>query len=776
MGLAVTKSKRAVPAHTSGHVVEEPIPGSASGPADKVVVLQIVRKLVDLDIGEARSLHVFERLLAAPHRAKALAALGERHGHAVHHGESIKKTTQRMVDVLVMVTVRADILSEINAVFRQRAPYAPEQTPGTRLIMDGVEGGDELECGGRRSLLEVAQITDFETDVGQAALAGPAARPVNGFRRQVDAGEIAARIVVGQLQQGLAAAAPQVEHADAGLQPAGQLRCQRQDVIEEGGEHRLAAVLGHHCVEATEAFIGDAATVAKAFNDVVLDVPQHGDELGIHAEVGFAAVCEQRGMFPGQVISAHVGIEHDDAAGGHGSEPFAYVTLVEAGASSQLLARHRRCRGERGEQAEAVAERGHQQHAGLIEGADKPLLEAFHGRRIRFLNGSSTTVHGIPRGALQECALTLRGHEDFCYSRFSRFLSISAMAHESEKYRVAFLTLPESTGSTLYGMYDLFAAVDRDWGVITHGNPGDTPFEPFTVAADAQGFRMANGVYVLPDCSFEDLSTPDVICVPELLVTPDTDISGWYPREIAWLRSCYEQGSCIGSACSGALLIAEAGLLDGQDATTHWGYCQSLAQRYPTVRVHPNRALVTAGETQRLVMVGGGSSWQDLALYLIARMVGLERALQVSKLYLIDWHSSGQQPYAALMCRTQHDDAVVARCQQWLAEHYDQPHPVRALVELSGLSERSFKRRFHQATGMPPLEYVHTLRLEEAKQWLESSNASVEAIVEAIGYEDASFFSRLFRRKVGLTPTQYRRRFGALRRVLAQQDGERRSH
>lgn len=346
------------------------------------------------------------------------------------------------------------------------------------------------------------------------------------------------------------------------------------------------------------------------------------------------------------------------------------------------------------------------------------------------------------------------------------------MPERTGKYSVAFLTIPESTGSTLYGMYDLFAAVGRDWGVITEGQAGDAPFRPFTTAAEAGGFRMANGVYVLPDCTLDDAGIPDIVCVPELLVTPETDITGWYPREVSWLRSCYEHGAYVGTACSGALLVAEAGLLNGEDATTHWGYCDGMAQRYPQVRVHPHRALVTAGEGQRIVMVGGGSSWQDLALFLIARMAGIERALQVSKLYLIDWHHSGQQPYAVLTRHVQNDDAVVAHCQQWLAEHYDEPHPVRSMARMSGLSERSFKRRFRQATGMAPLEYVHTLRLEEAKQWLEGTDTAVEAIVEAVGYEDASFFNRLFRRKVGLTPSQYRRRFGALRRMLAKECDE----
>jgi len=109
---------------------------------------------------------------------------------------------------------------------------------------------------------------------------------------------------------------------------------------------------------------------------------------------------------------------------------------------------------------------------------------------------------------------------------------------------------------------------------------------------------------------------------------------------------------------------------------------------------------------------------------------------------------------------------VIARCQAWIAEHYREPAPVAAMVRLSGVAERSFNRRFQQATGMSPLEYVHTLRMEEAKQMLESGDTPVEAIANEVGYEDAGFFSRLFRRRVTLTPMQYRKRFGAMRKAL----------
>jgi transcriptional regulator GlxA family with amidase domain len=274
-------------------------------------------------------------------------------------------------------------------------------------------------------------------------------------------------------------------------------------------------------------------------------------------------------------------------------------------------------------------------------------------------------------------------------------------------------------------------------------------------------------VYIAPHATLGQCPATDIVCVPEVNLPPDTPLAERYGEEIEWLRQRYREGAVLAAACSGAMLFAEAGLLDGCEATTHWAWCDVLRTRFPTVTVHAQRALVVAGEAQRLIMAGGGTSWMDLALYLIARTVGIEAAMQVARLHLINWHHIGQQPFACLAQARQVEDAVIARCQTWIAEHYQEPNPVSAMVRLSGLAERTFKRRFQQATGMSPLEYVHALRLEEAKQMLEASELPIEAIANEVGYEDAAFFSRLFRRKVNLTPSQYRRRFGGLRKSLS---------
>jgi transcriptional regulator GlxA family with amidase domain len=332
---------------------------------------------------------------------------------------------------------------------------------------------------------------------------------------------------------------------------------------------------------------------------------------------------------------------------------------------------------------------------------------------------------------------------------------------------VAILAFPETTASVVYGLFDLFAAAGRDWGVVVEGRPGPELMRPRVVSSRRGAFVAVNGVRIEPHALLGDAPAPEIVCVPELAVSPTDPLDGRFGEEVEWLRERYAAGATLASACSGAVLLAEAGLLDGQDATTHWAYCEILRKRYPRVRVHPERALVLSGEGQRLVMAGGGTAWHDLALYLIARFAGIDAAMQVARINLIDWHQTGQQPFARLARTRQVADAVIARCQAWIAEHYHEPSPVTAMIRLSGIAERSFKRRFRAATGMSPLEYVHTLRLESAKQRLESGDAPAEEIALQVGYEDAAFFRRLFRRHVHLTPSQYRKRFGALRQALA---------
>ena len=341
------------------------------------------------------------------------------------------------------------------------------------------------------------------------------------------------------------------------------------------------------------------------------------------------------------------------------------------------------------------------------------------------------------------------------------------MADRNAPLVVAILAAPEVTASALFGMFDLFSSPGRDFAFITRGVAGEQRMKPYIVARSKEGFHAANGIWIQPDHGFADAPKPDIVCIPDFFVNPGESVAGRYNPEAQWLRQVHDAGAMIGSACSGAVLLGEAGLLTDREATIHWGYVATLTRNYRGVRVKPNQSLVLSGEAQRILMAGGGSSWQDLAIYLIARYVGLREATEVARVYLLQWHDLGQQPFAALMGLRQTEDANINRCQEWIAVNYRHASPIAELTAISSLKERTFIRRFKSATGQTPMDYVHAVRLEEAKQMLEMEDTPIEAIANEIGYQDTSFFNRLFRRKVGLTPAQYRLRFGSLKRALA---------
>jgi transcriptional regulator GlxA family with amidase domain len=185
-------------------------------------------------------------------------------------------------------------------------------------------------------------------------------------------------------------------------------------------------------------------------------------------------------------------------------------------------------------------------------------------------------------------------------------------------------------------------------------------------------------------------------------------------------------------------------------------------EHYPKVRFREESILVFSGENSSLITAGGHSSWHDLTLHLIARLCGKNHALRTAKVYLFSGHLDGQLPFAAMTRRIQKTDAVIGECQEWIAQNYVCANPVAAMAERSGLNPRTFARRFRAATGYRPMDYVHALRVEEAKQFIESEAVGIDEISLKVGYDDPAFFRRLFKRKAGLTPAAYRRKFNGI--------------
>lgn len=318
---------------------------------------------------------------------------------------------------------------------------------------------------------------------------------------------------------------------------------------------------------------------------------------------------------------------------------------------------------------------------------------------------------------------------------------------------------PETAGSVLYGLIDVLMSTGLLYQALVGEPPLATPLRVRVVSPSKRPFRCGNGIPVSPDVTFDDDPSCDIVIVPELWLGPDEHLANRYAGAKAWLRKRYARGAFIYSICSASLLLAETGLLDGCDATSHWGYQSLFERRYPKIRFRPEPNLCFADDEGRLVTAGGATSWHDLVLHVITRHLGPGEALRVSKVYLLKTHDEGQLPYRALVQRRQHPDSAVRACEQWLAKHFSESGAVAGAVRHSRIAERTLKRRFKIATGLTLIEYLQNLRVEAAKHRLETSAQSADEISAAVGYEDPSFFRRLFRRRTGLSPARYRRMF-----------------
>lgn len=336
-----------------------------------------------------------------------------------------------------------------------------------------------------------------------------------------------------------------------------------------------------------------------------------------------------------------------------------------------------------------------------------------------------------------------------------------------QKPLIALLAAPETSASVLYGLFDVLASVGAVYSDMTVGAPGEALLDVRIVSASGKRFHCIGNIPVEPHAAIEEAPAPDAVVACDNYISIHASPQGRHPREIAWLRSAHANGALISSVCSGSLLLAEAGLLDGRDATAHWAYRDMFQRCYPRVRFKNESILCLTSETDRVVTAGGVSAWHDLAVYLISRFCGHRHAIETAKVFLISGHSEGQSPYAVMTRPMESSDRAILDCQEWIAENYAEPNPVERMIERSGLNPRTFVRRFRAATGYSPIEYVQALRIEEAKQLLETDELPVDAISVAVGYEDPASFRRIFKRRAGLPPAAYRKKYQRFAEIAA---------
>ncbi len=333
----------------------------------------------------------------------------------------------------------------------------------------------------------------------------------------------------------------------------------------------------------------------------------------------------------------------------------------------------------------------------------------------------------------------------------------------SEPVTVAIVVVPGTSTSAAFSAVDIFASAGRHWQLPEQGNR--RLFEPYLFAERSTDIAAPGGVRVRRLDPLQPERIPRIVYVPEIVLSGDVRVPQW-PGLHEWLRHCHAQGAVLASASTGVALFADANLLAHQKVTTHWAMVPVLQKLYPSVTFLSAESICSVDEQHSIITAGAGQAWADLAVYLIAKFAGKAVAEQTVRINLIQWHEFGQRPYREPLGAPGDRDDAINNAISWLNANYTQPAPISLAVEQAGIPERTFTRRFHVATGASPLEYVHQLRLNQARRLLESSGLSIQAVAQDLGYEDPSFFSRLFKREVGLTPAQYRKRFSPLHDAL----------
>jgi transcriptional regulator GlxA family with amidase domain len=319
--------------------------------------------------------------------------------------------------------------------------------------------------------------------------------------------------------------------------------------------------------------------------------------------------------------------------------------------------------------------------------------------------------------------------------------------------KVTLLGLHNTMATTLLGPMDIFNQAGRLWQRVAN-RPRSPYFEVVIASADGAPIRCANNVFVRPHHSIQAIEQTDLLVIAS--ATYIDEILDKHPELVPWIHKQYQQGAHVASICTGVFLLAETGLLDGKSATLHWGYTKMFSHRYPQVRLQSDKMILDQG---RLYCSAGTNAGLDLSLYLVEKFCGHRAAVESAKTMVLDLGRHSQMPYSRFLISTAHGDSAIIKAQKWLQGHLAEQIDYDRLAGASGMSRRSFERHFKRATGVTPLGYLQQLRVEKAKHLLEEGGHTFSEITYAVGYEDISFFRKLFVRSTGLRPKAYQQRF-----------------
>ncbi len=315
--------------------------------------------------------------------------------------------------------------------------------------------------------------------------------------------------------------------------------------------------------------------------------------------------------------------------------------------------------------------------------------------------------------------------------------------------RVALVAYPDLQALDLIGPLEVFSMANR------FSAAGSDEYLTEVVSPDGGAVRATSGIEITAHRAISACRGP----IDTLLVVGGEGVAqaARDDRLIAWLRSAARRSRRVTSICTGSFLLAQAGLLDGRRATTHWSACGRLAELFPAIVVDADPIFIRDGNVWTSAGVTAG---MDLALALVEDDLGVEVAREIARrLVLFVQRSGGQAQFSAQLAAQRPERQSLSELESWVADHLDEDLSVPVLAARACMSVRNFSRRFAQEVGVTPASYVEAVRVEAAKRLLESTGRSLPDIAAACGFGTVETMHRSFRRTVRVTPSEYRRHF-----------------
>jgi transcriptional regulator GlxA family with amidase domain len=304
--------------------------------------------------------------------------------------------------------------------------------------------------------------------------------------------------------------------------------------------------------------------------------------------------------------------------------------------------------------------------------------------------------------------------------------------------------------SSIIGSFKIFSRANEHWQSL-----GNQPRFTIQVAGFVKELSLYDGLFSIHPADLHQIKKTDLIIIPSINKDYDSVIKK-NTALAAWIKDQFKNGAEVASICTGAFLLAAAGVVTGKACSTHWIAAAAFRKMFPETNVVPEKIIT---DEHGIYTNGGAFSFLNLMLYLVEKKFDRQTAIYCAKVFQIDIDRNEQSPFMIFAGQKDHDDELIKKTQLFIENNLQEKITFEELAAQYAISRRNFDRRFIKATGNTPVEYLQRVKVEAAKKQLETGRKTINEVMYDVGYADVKAFREVFKKVTGLSPLEYRNKY-----------------